>query len=228
MIRRCVHGKEALDILEACHNGPTGGHHGANLTAKRDEMPQNSIQVCEIFDVWGIDFMGPFPSSRGNKYILVAVDYLSKWVEAKALPTNDARVVCKFLKSLFARFGAPRAIISDRGTHFCNDQFAKVGQTGLRSLGPSVQRTNTPLGGWCPTVQACNMERHVHLPLSLGGTKLLSPLNMQTLISQTAVCPGCPGFLKPSRAVVFVLSITRAFTIPQLHLESAIILSLID
>ncbi|GJZ41021.1 reverse transcriptase domain-containing protein [Tanacetum coccineum] len=89
-------------------------------------MPQNSIQVCEIFDMWGIDFMGPFPSSRGNKYILVAVDYLSKWVEAKALPTNDARVVCKFLKSLFARFGAPRAIISDRGTHFCNDQHAKV------------------------------------------------------------------------------------------------------
>ncbi|GJZ98548.1 reverse transcriptase domain-containing protein [Tanacetum coccineum] len=160
MIRLCVHGKEALDILKACHNGPTGGHHGVNLTAKkvfdagffwpsiykdahelvkncdscqrqgkisqRDEMPQNSIQVCEIFDVWGIDFMGPFPSSRGNKYILVAVDYLSKWVEAKALPTNDARVVCKFLKSLFARFGAPRAIISDRGTHFCNDQFAKV------------------------------------------------------------------------------------------------------
>ncbi|GJU74964.1 reverse transcriptase domain-containing protein [Tanacetum coccineum] len=63
---------------------------------------------------------------KGNKYILVAVDYLSKWVEAKALPTNDARVVVKFLKSLFARFGTPRAIISDRGTHFCNDQFAKV------------------------------------------------------------------------------------------------------
>ncbi|GJT21704.1 reverse transcriptase domain-containing protein [Tanacetum coccineum] len=70
--------------------------------------------------------MGPFPSSRGNKYILVAVDYLSKWVEAKALPINDARVVVKFLKSLFARFGTPRAIISDRGTHFCNDKFAKV------------------------------------------------------------------------------------------------------
>nr|GFC15082.1 reverse transcriptase domain-containing protein [Tanacetum cinerariifolium] len=86
-------------------------------------MPQNSIQICKIFDVWGINFMGPFSSSRGNKYILVAVDYLSKWVKAKALPTNDARVVCKFLKSLFARFGAPRAIISDCGTHY---QFAKV------------------------------------------------------------------------------------------------------
>ncbi|GJR47386.1 reverse transcriptase domain-containing protein [Tanacetum coccineum] len=94
--------------------------------SQSDEMPQNSIQVCEIFDVWGIDFMGPFSSSRGNKYILVAVDYLSKWVEAKALPTNDARVVVKFLKSLFSRFGTPRAIISDCGTYFCNDKFDKV------------------------------------------------------------------------------------------------------
>ncbi|GJY47417.1 reverse transcriptase domain-containing protein [Tanacetum coccineum] len=127
IIRRCVHGQEALEILKACHEGPTGGHHSANLTARkvfdagffwptiyrdahsmikscdtcqrqgkisqRDEMPQNAIQVCKIFDVWGIDFIGPFHSSRGNKYILVAVDYLLKWVEAKALPTNDARVV---------------------------------------------------------------------------------------------------------------------------------------
>nr|GFB20889.1 reverse transcriptase domain-containing protein [Tanacetum cinerariifolium]GFB39134.1 reverse transcriptase domain-containing protein [Tanacetum cinerariifolium] len=120
-------GKEAIDILNACHSGPTGGHYGANYTTKKvfdsgfywpkiykdafelvkrcdscqhqgkisekDEMPQNFIQICEIFDVWGIDFMGPFSSSKGNKYILVAVDYLSKWVKAKALPTNDARVV---------------------------------------------------------------------------------------------------------------------------------------
>nr|GEU65079.1 reverse transcriptase domain-containing protein [Tanacetum cinerariifolium] len=84
IIRWCVHWQEAIDILKACHEGPIGGHHGANLTAQ---------EICEIFDVWGIDFMGPFSSSRGNKYILVDVDYLSKWVEAKALPTNDARVV---------------------------------------------------------------------------------------------------------------------------------------
>ncbi|GKF28244.1 reverse transcriptase domain-containing protein [Tanacetum coccineum] len=124
MIRRCVYGQESIDILTACHNGPIGGHHGK--ISQKDEMPQNAIQVCEIFDVWGIEFMGPFPSSRGNKYILVAVEYLSKWVEAKALPTNDAQVVVKNLKSLFARFRTPRAIISDRGTYFCNDQFAKV------------------------------------------------------------------------------------------------------
>nr|GEX01497.1 retrotransposon protein, putative, Ty1-copia subclass [Tanacetum cinerariifolium] len=94
--------------------------------SQRDEMPQNTIQVCEIFDIWGIDFMRPFPSSKGNKYILVAVDYPSKWVKAKALPTNDARVVVKFLKSLFSRSGIPREIINDRRTRFCNDQFTRV------------------------------------------------------------------------------------------------------
>nr|GEX46635.1 reverse transcriptase domain-containing protein [Tanacetum cinerariifolium] len=121
IIRRCVSSQESIDILKACNSGPTGCHHGPNYTARKvfdsgfywptiyrdpqnlvkncdvcqrqgkiihkDEMPQNSIQVCEIFDVWGIDFMGPFPSSRGNK-----------------------------------------AIISDMGTHFCNDQFTKVMQ----------------------------------------------------------------------------------------------------
>ncbi|KAK1434389.1 hypothetical protein QVD17_00129 [Tagetes erecta] len=70
--------------------------------------------------------MGPFPTSYGNKYILVAVDYVSKWAEAQALPTNDARVVVKFLKKLFSRFGAPKALISDRGTHFCNSQLERA------------------------------------------------------------------------------------------------------
>nr|GEW64989.1 DNA-directed DNA polymerase [Tanacetum cinerariifolium] len=111
----------AVDILKACHNRPTEGHHGANYTTKKvfdsgfywPKIYRDAHDM--IFNVWGIDFMGPFLSSRGNKYILVAVDYLSKWVEAKALLANDARVVLKFLKSLFARFGTPRAIISDHG-----------------------------------------------------------------------------------------------------------------
>ncbi|GJT82223.1 reverse transcriptase domain-containing protein [Tanacetum coccineum] len=54
-------------------------------------MPLTNIIVSEVFDIWGIDFIGPFTPSRNNKYILVAIDYVSKWVEAEALPTNDAR-----------------------------------------------------------------------------------------------------------------------------------------
>ncbi|RYF42832.1 MAG: hypothetical protein EOO38_19335 [Cytophagaceae bacterium] len=64
-------------------------------------MPLTNILEIEPFDVWGIDFMGPFPSSYGNKHILLAVDYVSKWVEAKATPASDGKVVLKFLKSIF-------------------------------------------------------------------------------------------------------------------------------
>nr|XP_009630734.1 uncharacterized protein LOC104120633 [Nicotiana tomentosiformis] len=84
-------------------------------------MPLKNILDVEIFDVWGIDFMGPFPSSRGNKYILFAVDYVYKWVVSIALPTNDSKVVANFVKkNIFTRFGTPRALISDESTHFCN------------------------------------------------------------------------------------------------------------
>ena len=84
-------------------------------------MPQQPMLYCEVFDIWGIDFMSPFPLSFGFSYILLVVDYVSKWVEAIATRTNDSRVVMSFVKSnIFCRFGIPRAIISDQGTHFCN------------------------------------------------------------------------------------------------------------
>ncbi|GJY99117.1 reverse transcriptase domain-containing protein [Tanacetum coccineum] len=84
------------------------------------------ISVFKDANEYGLDFMGPFPQFRGNKYILVAVDYVFKWVKAQTLPTNNARVVVKFLRSLFARFGVPKALISDRGTNFCNSQLEKA------------------------------------------------------------------------------------------------------
>ncbi|XP_070039464.1 uncharacterized protein [Nicotiana tomentosiformis] len=84
-------------------------------------MTLNNILEVEIFYVWSIAFMGLFPMSRGNKYILLAVDYVYKWVENVALPTNDAKVVATFLKkNIFSRFGTPLALISDEETHFCN------------------------------------------------------------------------------------------------------------
>ncbi|GJU21828.1 reverse transcriptase domain-containing protein [Tanacetum coccineum] len=138
---RCVAGQEAVDILTACHSGPTGGHYGANYTAKkvfnsgfywptiykdthdlvtrcdtcqrqgkisqRDEMPQNSIQVCEIFDVWGIDFMGPFPSSRGNKYTRGPSTTCQNGLSQIALPQTTPEFICKFLNLSSPEFGAP-------------------------------------------------------------------------------------------------------------------------
>ena len=92
--------------------------------SRKHEIPLNNILEVELFDVWGIEFMGPFLSNFGNQYILLVVNYVSKWVEAGVLPTIDAKVVTRFLKkNIFTRFGTPRAIISDGGSHFCNRQF---------------------------------------------------------------------------------------------------------
>ncbi|KAI3516249.1 hypothetical protein L1887_15160 [Cichorium endivia] len=93
----------------------------------RNQMPLTPILVCEVFDVWGIDFMGLFPSCFGNLYILRAMDYVSKWVEAKAVRNYDSKTVIDFVRiNIFCRFGTPRAIISDRGTHFLNKAFSTL------------------------------------------------------------------------------------------------------
>jgi hypothetical protein len=90
-------------------------------------MSLNPILIVKLFDVWGIDFIGPFPNSYRYLYILAAVDYVSKWVEAIACKTNDHKVVLQFLKdNVIARFGTPRAIISDGGKHFCNKFFEQL------------------------------------------------------------------------------------------------------
>src|ERR1044072_2053823 len=95
--------------------------------SKMNEMPLNSIVEVEVFDCWGMDFMGPFPSSFSNEYILGAVEYVSRWVEAIATPKADGKTVIKFMrKNIFNRFGAPRVIISDGGSHFVNSQLAKA------------------------------------------------------------------------------------------------------
>ena len=95
--------------------------------SSRNEMPLKGIIVVQIFDVWGIDFMGPFPQSFGNLYILLTVDYVSKWVEAMACPRNDTNTVVSFLqRNILSRFGTPRTIISDGGSHFSNKIFSKL------------------------------------------------------------------------------------------------------
>ena len=95
--------------------------------SKRHEMPLHGILVVQLFDVWGIDFMGPFPYSFGNMYMLLAVDYVSKWVEATSCPKNDPNTVMGFLqRNILSRFGTLRTIISDGGSHFANKVFEKL------------------------------------------------------------------------------------------------------
>jgi len=114
--------KDAQEFISKCDSCQRRGN-----ISRRNEMPQNPILEVEIFDVWGIDFMGPFPSSYRNKYIMFVVDYVSKWVEAIASPTNDARVVLKLFKTIiFPRFGVPRVVISDGGKHFMNKVFENL------------------------------------------------------------------------------------------------------
>ncbi|KAM1230450.1 hypothetical protein ACFX2G_041506 [Malus domestica] len=116
-LSRLVHEEEVVPIPETF---PDEQLMSIEVRPK-DQMPQSPIFNVEIFDVWGIDFMGPFPSSHGFVYILLAVDYVSKWVEARATRTNDSKVVADFVKTnIFARFGMPRVLISDGGSHFCN------------------------------------------------------------------------------------------------------------
>ena len=95
--------------------------------SKRNEMPQQPILEVELFDVWGVDFMGPFPASKGNEHILVAVDYVSKWVEALPCAKADSNAVKRLFKdTIFPRFGVPRVVISDGGKHFINRQIQQL------------------------------------------------------------------------------------------------------
>ena len=108
--------RDSYSFCKSCEHCQKTGN-----ISQRNEMPQTPILFCENFDVWGIDFMGSFPVSFGYVYILLVVDYVLKWVEAKATKIEDSKFVTNFIKSnIFSRFGIPRALISDRGTHFCN------------------------------------------------------------------------------------------------------------
>lgn len=103
---------------------------------RTNKMPFNNILEVEIFDVWGVDFMGTFHSSKRNHCILIFVDYVSKWIEEISYSTNDAWVVIKlFNKIIFLRFGIPRVIITDGGSHFISRQFKKLpNKYGIRHI----------------------------------------------------------------------------------------------
>ncbi|CAN6588637.1 unnamed protein product [Malus baccata var. baccata] len=155
--------KDAYNWCKACDRCQRVGNQ-----SKRNEMPQQSILIVELFDVWGIDFMGPFPSSHGNQYILVAVEYVSKWVEAIAAPTNQGSVVLRFLQRfIFPRFGIPRIILSDGGKHFINKPFANLlAKYGINHRVATPYRPQTS-----GQVEVSNRELKRILEKTVGSTR---------------------------------------------------------
>ncbi|XP_070040691.1 uncharacterized protein [Nicotiana tomentosiformis] len=107
-----------MGILEAYHSSPYGGHHGGARTEA------NVLSYGFYWPTLYKDDSELVKRYCGNTYILVVVDYISKWVEFIAFPNNEARSVVAFLKkNIFTRFGTPRAIISHGGSYFCNKAF---------------------------------------------------------------------------------------------------------
>ena len=105
------------------------------ILAKGMKFPCMVTWVAQLFDVWGIDFMGPFPSSFGNMYILLAMDYVSKWVEATACPKNDANTVVGFFeRNILSRFGTPMTIISDVAKKVFEKLMTRYGIKHIMSL----------------------------------------------------------------------------------------------
>ncbi|RVW70476.1 hypothetical protein CK203_058333 [Vitis vinifera] len=136
IIRKCVPEQVESGILSHCHDSACGGHFASQKTTMRvvqsANMPEydaleTPILIVDVFDVWGIDFMGTISNvSFGHSYIFGGSGVMSsKWVESNPhCRSNDHKVVLKFLKeNIFSRFGVPKAIISDGGPTFGNKSF---------------------------------------------------------------------------------------------------------
>ena len=119
--------EDTKDFIRRC---PNCQKHGGIIA--HNAMPRTYNLQVELFDVWVINYMGPFPKSHNCEYILVAVDYVSKWVEALPCRAADAKHARKmFHEIIFPRFGTPRMVISDGGSHFIDTAF----QNFLKELG---------------------------------------------------------------------------------------------
>jgi hypothetical protein len=121
--------EDTKDFVRRCKSCQK--HGNINL---RDAMPLTKNLQIELFDYWCIDYMGPFLKSKNSEYILVAVDYVSKWVKAMPYRAADSRNSKKiFEEVIFLRFGVPRMVISDGGTHFIDKNFCKyLANHGIR------------------------------------------------------------------------------------------------
>ncbi|RVW81861.1 Pro-Pol polyprotein [Vitis vinifera] len=144
IIRKCVPEEEQQGILAIamkCMWRPLSSQKTAMKeldrcqrlgSYKKNQMPMNPILIVDFFDVWGIDFMGPFPMSFGNSYILVGWTMFLNGLRQSPVNTMIIRWFSSFLKRTFSRFGVPKAIISDGGTHFCKPFETLLAKYGVK------------------------------------------------------------------------------------------------
>ncbi|RDX99134.1 Pro-Pol polyprotein, partial [Mucuna pruriens] len=129
--------------------------------SQRNKIPQHPMLFSEIFDVWGIDFMRPFPISYGNSYILLVIDYVSRWMETRATKANNAIDLLK--SNIFYRFGVPKVLISDQGSHFYNRAMATL----LENYGVVHRSWHhvSPPNQWSSRKDGKSQPKRLELPL---------------------------------------------------------------
>ncbi|XP_071916083.1 uncharacterized protein [Coffea arabica] len=124
---RCITPEEGEMILQDIHEGLCGAHVGYRMLVKKALLLGYFWPTMRVdaHVMWGTDIIGPFPRAPGNyAYVVVAVDYFTKWVEAKPLKSITGAAVQKFFwKNVICRFGLPRVVISDNGRQFADNPF---------------------------------------------------------------------------------------------------------
>ncbi|XP_076945135.1 uncharacterized protein LOC143616073 [Bidens hawaiensis] len=130
---KCIDEEEAKYVVREINKGICGMHMGAKMVVARIHAPVGRkpksalVPVSSLwpFQKWGIDIVGAFPEGTGKaKFLVVAIDYFTKWVEAKPLRTIMSEQIKRFVwERIVCRFGLPYAIISDNGKQFANNPF---------------------------------------------------------------------------------------------------------
>ncbi|XP_074346731.1 uncharacterized protein LOC141685537 [Apium graveolens] len=127
--------QDTSDFVKKCKQC----HIFSNVSRVSTVLPSSILSQIP-FAVWGIDINGPFPWVRGDlRYLLVSIDYMTKWVEAKAMRTINQQDCIKFMDNILMRFRIPRVLVSDNGPQFVGSEFESyLQERGIKHMKSTV------------------------------------------------------------------------------------------